>query len=709
MSATAGGSRSALRAWLTGPRMRASLLALSAACVVGLVILKATAADAGSLPGLLKLILPFAFVGLSIVDFRASVAIAVFELVLGGASGSWTTYAPHLSGRIFLDGVVMLRAASIVIASWRRGERKVLGRYGAHALVLAFLIPAIWMTIGLINHNGAGNVFGDGNGFVYFAFAVVVVMLVRGGNGQWFRSVLFAACATNGIANLLLILASASHLTSLGSIRNALYFRLQMGGIVGHLTNGDFRLFTGASLYLQIGLALTAWRLLARPRSYWCWLLYAALWIDLVATYTRGLWIGGATALVLIIALAAPTLKRALTLSGVTIAGFAVAMIAMPVAGFSLSDYVFNRTASITSSGPLYPTAVVNPSFEKSGAWILMDTNTVSLRMRRTISRHRSGSYSLELINSASGADDYVYQNLSVVPYKRYTVSAWVHTRAKPLASNDRGLFLWDVEDGLVSNTTIGPANKGWRHLELLFTTLAPARDVQIRLYAPQGRVFWDDVRLALNTDAPPPPSTTTLGSTTAPTSTVPGSTKTPNSKVPASTAPPSASTTPAAVAPEPGIDMGNGLDANGGDVEGQASNAYRVREAKSLLRHIRKHPLFGSGFGAIATDYSPVGYRYELSYFDLLFKAGIVGLLLFLSFPLRLVWDALRLRFGRAVVAGDVTQRGGAVVVAVIGSVMLVASTNPYLFAAFGFFPILAMVAWLESAPGPGAELPSA
>jgi len=121
--------------------VRASLFALSAACIIGLALLKATDVEVGPLTILLKVILPFSFVGLSIVDFRASVAIAVFELVLGGTSGSWVAYAPHLSGRILLDGLVMLRAASIVISDWRRGERKVLGRYGAHALALCFSDP----------------------------------------------------------------------------------------------------------------------------------------------------------------------------------------------------------------------------------------------------------------------------------------------------------------------------------------------------------------------------------------------------------------------------------------------------------------------------------------------------------------------------------------------------------------------------------------
>jgi hypothetical protein len=667
MSAIAGRYRVTLRAWLSGPRVHASLFALTAACVIGLAILKATGVEAGPLATLLKVILPFSFVGLSIVDFRASVAIAVFELVLGGAGGRWTEYGASLSGRIFLDGVVALRAASIVIADWRRGERTVLGRYGAHALVLAFLFPAIWMPIGLLNHNGAGNVFGDGNSFAYFAFAIVVITLVRRGDGEWFRNMFFAACATNGVANLLLILASASHLTNLRSLRDALHTRLEMGGVIGHMSNGDFRLFTGASLFLQVGLALAAWRLLARPRSYRYWLLCAVFCIDLVATYTRGLWAGGAAAFALIVVLGAPTLRRALTVSGVTAAGFAIAMLVSPAVGFSLSDYVFTRTASITSSYETnFPSAIVNPSFERSGGWELADSGTRSLQVRRVISKHRAGSHSLELTNASANEDDFAYENLSAKPRTRYEASAWISSSTALSADEGRGLFVWDAQDGLAFNIPIGRVGRGWKRLAITFKTGPRAHDMQLRLYAPRGRVYWDSVAFAVSARR-------------------------------------TGETTPAPVPPQLAINSAKTGTGNS-DVEGQVSNGYRVRQAKSLFRHIRKHPLVGSGFGAIASDFG-TGYRYELSYLDLLFKAGIVGLLLFLSFPLRLIWDALRLRFGRAEKARGRTPRGGAVVAAIIAGILLAGATNPYLFAAFGLFPILALVAWLEYSPVSGSS----
>ena len=66
------------------------------------------------------------------------------------------------------------------------------------------------------------------------------------------------------------------------------------------------------------------------------------------------------------------------------------------------------------------------------------------------------------------------------------------------------------------------------------------------------------------------------------------------------------------------------------------------------LTRHILESPIIGHGFGTIAKDYPYEQiYSYELAYLDLTYKAGVVGLVLFLSFPLRLIYDAVRIRFG--------------------------------------------------------------
>ena len=82
--------------------------------------------------------------------------------------------------------------------------------------------------------------------------------------------------------------------------------------------------------------------------------------------------------------------------------------------------------------------------------------------------------------------------------------------------------------------------------------------------------------------------------------------------------------------------------------------------------------------------------------------------MLLYLSFPLRQIVDALRLRRGPAHAAFERARRIGAsgVVVGVLVGILLAGASNPYLFAAFGLLSILMMVAWLEEAyEAPGGE----
>jgi O-antigen ligase len=136
-----------------------------------------------------------------------------------------------------------------------------------------------------------------------------------------------------------------------------------------------------------------------------------------------------------------------------------------------------------------------------------------------------------------------------------------------------------------------------------------------------------------------------------------------------------------------------------GGDVAGEASNAYKVAEAKALWGLIKRRPIYGYGFGKVARDFS-TGYSYELSYLDLLLKAGLLGLLLYLSFPIRQIVDSWRLRQS-AHATSDRARRLGApgVVAGVVVGILAAGATNPYLFAAFGLVSILVMVAWLEEA----------
>ena len=49
---------------------------------------------------------------------------------------------------------------------------------------------------------------------------------------------------------------------------------------------------------------------------------------------------------------------------------------------------------------------------------------------------------------------------------------------------------------GALYTVPLTRSTNGWKRLSFTFPTRAHAADIQIRLYAPEGRVLWDDVQL---------------------------------------------------------------------------------------------------------------------------------------------------------------------------------------------------------------------
>jgi hypothetical protein len=483
------------------PRFRdVTLIGATVACILVLAAMRVIDASR-SIELLFQIGLVASFVWLTVVNFRASVAIVIFELAIAGVGGYWTMFPGEIAGRVFLEGTVTLGAAAMIAAEWRRSGRLELGRYGKHALTLAVVLPGVWGVFGVVRGNELSTIVADANGYLFFGFALPLIILIRDGYGGWLRSVFFAACATVAVVTAGIIFSSVIGLTNVdGELRQILTEDLEVGWAVGHMPNGAFRLYLGSGLYLVVGIALMSWSLLVDPRRPGLWLLWGCAWTGVVATYTRGLWIAAIFAAAVVLVLAARSIARPLAITAVTAALFMLATGIGALADFSLRGYILNRAATIVS------------------------------------------------------------------------------TRA--------------IED-----------------------------DEQ------QAR-----------------------------------------------------------------------------DVGGAESNVMKIDQARILLGHIEDRPFSGHGFGTVVPEYpNENSASYDLSYLNVLLKAGILGLLLFLSFPLRLVSDAMRARFGRIPLPAQVTRREVAVVVAIVLAVLLAGATNPYVLAAFGLGPIVLAIAWLE--PGPASE----
>jgi O-antigen ligase len=115
----------------------------------------------------------------------------------------------------------------------------------------------------------------------------------------------------------------------------------------------------------------------------------------------------------------------------------------------------------------------------------------------------------------------------------------------------------------------------------------------------------------------------------------------------------------------------------------GDASAGLREQQAPKLWDAFKHNPVFGDGLGAVVRPRfvrDPAApWSYELTYLQLLFQMGILGLLAVLALPLAVVRRGLREAGTGALRAPPL---GGAM--AILG-ILVASATNPYLLASFG------------------------
>ncbi len=115
------------------------------------------------------------------------------------------------------------------------------------------------------------------------------------------------------------------------------------------------------------------------------------------------------------------------------------------------------------------------------------------------------------------------------------------------------------------------------------------------------------------------------------------------------------------------------------------ASTQDRVVQAPQLVDGWKLHPIMGSGLGATLPSgfarSASEPYQFELSYLQILFQNGLVGLALIVGLPLLvclrcvLILGALEPQDRAMAVAG----------IAGIASILLAGATNPYLISSYG------------------------
>ncbi len=148
---------------------------------------------------------------------------------------------------------------------------------------------------------------------------------------------------------------------------------------------------------------------------------------------------------------------------------------------------------------PAATNLVVNPSFEVNitDGWAETDADA-SMTPTRSVTYAREGVASLKLVNADAGDDDYMETNVGAGDAETdYTITAWVKCTAFTAgATGDRGLLAYDADDagGTIQADTITAVTNGWVKQQVTITTTATPGAIIVRLYGPQGTVYWDAV-----------------------------------------------------------------------------------------------------------------------------------------------------------------------------------------------------------------------
>ena len=107
------------------------------------------------------------------------------------------------------------------------------------------------------------------------------------------------------------------------------------------------------------------------------------------------------------------------------------------------------------------------------------------------------GSQSLKLTASTAGGVTYAAASAGVKPATTYTVSAWLYVESITAAAEyNRAMALYDGTV-FVSDATLTTAHTtgAWVRKVLRITTSASATTLFVRLYCPQGAVYWDCIQ----------------------------------------------------------------------------------------------------------------------------------------------------------------------------------------------------------------------
>src|SRR3989344_943211 len=255
----------------------------------------------------LQIAIPLIFLLLAWLDREYALYFLLVEMVLGGA-GRWLVYNYGLSIRViilvffFLVWWFRLRDKKdyfkkVKSDCWRRW-----------AIILGVGFPLVFgFLMNFIYPKQLGFLLDDANGWLFYLILLPILEIINSREKLWRLIKVFLSSVS-----ILALVVAIFYFLSLNDWFN-IYFlqywflsKMNYGGKIGLMPDGVYRLFVSGSIFLPTALfiltALTGkkfvWPLTAANNKLKFILIIFLIYLALIASYTRGLWLGTLLALV---------------------------------------------------------------------------------------------------------------------------------------------------------------------------------------------------------------------------------------------------------------------------------------------------------------------------------------------------------------------------------------------------------------------------
>jgi len=327
------------------------LVIILVACFILVILANIFAWQSIMLPLAVFTVLVFSFLAWQRLDFALYVLLS--ELVLGGAGGRWLS-VDFFSIRIIFLGILFLIWLYRVLRKKIDLSPILKSKFSKPLLILALFFPIFWGLIGWTQGWPGKYILSDANGFLFYGlFFILITVLPKRINARYLVKIyLISIAAAAGILTVLYFLA-VFKVANIWFLKQLFLGRMFYGGKIGIMPDSALRLFTGNGIFVVIGILIFASLVLVKKklsRKTRNLILLAILFCHLaiVASYTRGFWVGIIGAAIFLLFFL-PWKSRGKLLAG-AIALFIISEIIFQ--GFfelSFFNFFFNRLATSVS------------------------------------------------------------------------------------------------------------------------------------------------------------------------------------------------------------------------------------------------------------------------------------------------------------------------------------------------------------------------